>query len=356
MQKKLVKLILSLFILYLSLPQALISNTAKHNLNAGSKVSLVNPIPPRLQWNANFGYCGEVSFISAGLYYGQYLSQYTARSIASNSTPQNKPASQLLLGVNDTYAAEQMHLNAIAWGGGSQTSTHEFLVWIKNHVAQKQPVIIGVYTNEYLFYNNTNKNGGDPDYDHIVPVIAVSSSHSLPNKNYYRNDIITFSDNGLWNPTGTPTYLFSYPFSSFQATRAQANNPNGSVYSLPDHVGNYGIAITGVIDLYGNTLPVRLTTNINNELPSIKNGTNTAPSPEEIILTITVSGLEPGVNYYLYRYNDMAKVPNSHFNAQASNASYQLPFSIETGHTFVISEHILSNEVAAYRAVKATAP
>lgn len=31
-------------------------------------------IPPRYQWNANNGYCGEVSFISVGLYYGQYCS------------------------------------------------------------------------------------------------------------------------------------------------------------------------------------------------------------------------------------------------------------------------------------------
>ncbi|MFZ8911013.1 MAG: hypothetical protein ACO20A_10210, partial [Candidatus Nanopelagicales bacterium] len=38
---------------------------------------------PRLQWNANGGYCGEVSFISAGMRYGQYTSQWTARSLAS---------------------------------------------------------------------------------------------------------------------------------------------------------------------------------------------------------------------------------------------------------------------------------
>jgi hypothetical protein len=31
---------------------------------------VTNPIPPRTQWKANWGYCGEVSFISAGLYYG----------------------------------------------------------------------------------------------------------------------------------------------------------------------------------------------------------------------------------------------------------------------------------------------
>ena len=31
-------------------------------------------IPPRFQWNANNGYCGETAFISVGLYYGQYCS------------------------------------------------------------------------------------------------------------------------------------------------------------------------------------------------------------------------------------------------------------------------------------------
>jgi hypothetical protein len=28
-----------------------------------------------MQWNANFGYCGEASFMHLGLRYGQYISQ-----------------------------------------------------------------------------------------------------------------------------------------------------------------------------------------------------------------------------------------------------------------------------------------
>jgi hypothetical protein len=48
-----------------------------------------NNIPSRLQWEANYGYCCEVSLISAGLYYGQYLSQYDARAIASRDKPQS---------------------------------------------------------------------------------------------------------------------------------------------------------------------------------------------------------------------------------------------------------------------------
>ena len=49
--------------------------------------SVDNPIPPRLQWNENNGYCGEMSFISAGLYYGQYL---------CNTTPGRSPVTTRL--------------------------------------------------------------------------------------------------------------------------------------------------------------------------------------------------------------------------------------------------------------------
>ncbi len=32
-------------------------------------------------WGVNFGYCGETSFITSGMYYGQYLSQYDVRRL-----------------------------------------------------------------------------------------------------------------------------------------------------------------------------------------------------------------------------------------------------------------------------------
>jgi hypothetical protein len=30
----------------------------------------------RLQWDANYGYCGETSLLQCGLFFGQYVSQY----------------------------------------------------------------------------------------------------------------------------------------------------------------------------------------------------------------------------------------------------------------------------------------
>jgi hypothetical protein len=317
-----------------------------------------NVIPPRLQWNANDGYCGEVSFISAGLYYGQYISQYDARALASNDGAQSAASSQLLIGVNDTYAAAQMHLTYVEWNTKTEKNTNSFLAWVTGEVVAGYPVAIGIYTNEYLFYGKTNANAGDPDYDHIVPVTGVASNSPLTNPaTYYSTNVITFNDNGLWTgtPSGQPQYVFSYPFGSFEATRKQANAENGNIYSVSSDGSNYGIAITGVIDQDHETVPVSVATNLNYEKPAIKNGSNARPSPEPLTLTVTVSGLHSGTTYNLYRYNAMADVPNTAFNANASQA-YEKWTIAATASTYTMTENIESSDEAIYRAVPASAP
>ncbi|MBI2810170.1 MAG: hypothetical protein HYX67_05000 [Candidatus Melainabacteria bacterium] len=308
-------------------------------------------MPPRYQWDNNSGYCGEVSLISAGLYYGQYNSQYDARTYAINKTPQNK--GQLLLGKNDTTAAAKMHLKTTEYSG---QTTQEFLAWVKQNVVKGYPVAIGIYTNEYIFYSDTNPDAGDPEYDHIVPVKGIVSNHPISDPNYYPDDILYFNDNGLYGDPSNPQYTFRYTFQEFQATREQANAPTGNIYSVRDDGPNYGIAITGIMDLNNDTLPVQLATDVNFENPQIKDGTNTRPTPMTINLTVTVSNLEPNVPYVLYRYNQMASVPNSQFNAQASAAYEKWPFQISSGTTYTLTEKIQSDEVAVYRCVKATAP
>ena len=47
------------------------------------------------------GYCGEVSTISALLYYGGYMSQYDMREISTFKFFNVQTASEYLLGVND---------------------------------------------------------------------------------------------------------------------------------------------------------------------------------------------------------------------------------------------------------------
>lgn len=318
--------------------------------SAGSK------LPPRLQWMANSGYCGEVSMISAGLNYGQYLSQYDARALASKNARQNLVSSQLLLGVNDVAAAKAMHLAAVPFDTARQTSTASFLTWVKSNVSAGYPVIMGVFMNQSRYYGTANPNAGDAEYDHIVVATGITSTHELTGPaTYYSDDTITFNDHGLWTGTasGQPQNAFTYSFGSFAATRQQANTRTAPVYSLK--IGaDYGIAITGVADLNRETVPVRLTTSTNAEIPAIVNGSNTRPAPRPVTLTITVSGLTPGKTYNLYRYSSMAAVPESSFNANATRAAQKWTI-VATGSTYTMTQTIMSNETAAYRAVPVTA-
>jgi hypothetical protein len=313
-----------------------------------------NDIPPRYQWDENSGYCGEVSLISAGLFYGQYASQYDVRALAIGSLPQNQ--GQLLLGKNDQTAASLMHLNVIEYNTVAEQDTDDFLAWVKQNVVKGYPVAIGIYTNEYLFYGDTDPDAGDAEYDHIVPVTGIGSSHDLSDPNYYSDDTLYFSDNGLWGSATNPPYAFSYSFGAFQASREQANATNGPVYSLSNDASNYGVAITGVMDLNGDTLPVRVDTNLNYEKPEIAKGSNERPPSMPLTLTITVSDLEPNVEYNLYRYTNFSSVPNSEFNAHAKDASQNWKIQIPSGSTYVMTQQINSNEIAVYRAVKASAP
>jgi hypothetical protein len=326
---------------------------AAHSAIRASRIHR-NAIPPRLQWNANSGYCGEVSLISAGLYYGQYMSQYEARICAIGNTPQDK--GEMLLGVNDRHAASKMRLNSIEWDGRKQRSTDQFLRWVKRHVACGFPVIIGVFNNEYLLYGNTDPEAGDPQYDHIVPVVGIRSHHALSNRAYFGGDRLTFSDNGLWGDARDRPYHFSYSFKGFPGSRQQANARNGPVYSLPDYGRNYGIVITGVMDRNGDTLPVRVTTNKNDERPAMERRSNARPEPMPLTLTITVSGLTPNAAYRLYRYDNLEKIPDSQFNAHAARAAESWNIRISDGSTFTLTQEILSDEIAAYRCVRATAP
>ncbi len=316
-----------------------------------------NDIPPRFQWEANYGYCGEVAMISAGLYYGQYASQYDVRAIASRNIDQTREDSQLLLSANDLHAAARMRLKAVAWKEADEPDARDFLTWVKKNVLAGHPVIIGIYYNFKTFENNAGPLAGDEDYDHIVPVTGISSRHSLEQPvTYYGDDVLTLSDNGFWAPDGPPVYFMNYGFDAMQASREEANSDAHSDYSLAGAGRHFGVAITGIVDKDGQTLPVRLTTDVNHETPEMKQGQKDRPAASPVNLTVRVSGLKPGTKYRLYRYDSFEKVPESGFNAKAANAKRSWTIQVASGSTYSLQERIQSDEVAVYRAVPVTAP
>jgi hypothetical protein len=317
---------------------------------------VVLDIPPRLQWNANFGYCGEASLISAGLYFGQYVSQYDARALASPGVDQSWKRSQLLLGINDQTAAAAMRLKAVPWEAGASAGSQAFLVWVKDHVTRGHPVVIAVFENQRLHYGLKTPNAGDCAYDHIVPVFAVGSAMS-PTRGFHDEDTLSFNDLGGWTPNGQPSHVFTYDFRTFQRTRQSANAKDGPPYSISSEPGNaYGLAIIGVADGDGDTLPVRVATSAHCESPSIKSGSTLRPRASTVTLRVRVSGLAPGRTYRVYRYDSFDKVPSRRFNAHEADASRVWTFNGGEAASHVIVETIRSDQMAIYRAVAADAP
>lgn len=330
-----------------------------------------NPIPPRFQWNHNGGYCGETSFIAAGLYYGQYLSQYDVRSIASNGKKQNeKTASgtygaQLLLGVNDTHAANQLRLNYDEWPTANLNDTKAFIQWVKGHVLNGHPVIIGVFNNFRLLGEQSSL-PGDSQYDHIVPVLGFGTSNAT---SYDDNDIIVFSDNGLYTPGNSIPFYHQFRMKPqndvvwaepFLCDRQMANKEIGNIYSVLNLTTgentphrNYAIAITGVQDPLNETKPVRVTTDLNYEIPTIGPDSNTRPTPISLELTVTVSGLQPNTTYNLYTYDHESKVPTSHFNQNSANASSVQSITITEGDSHTLTVPVNSDKKVFFRAVEA---
>jgi hypothetical protein len=304
---------------------------------------------PRLQWNANAGYCGETSFISAGMRYGQYTSQWTARSLASPGVPQWKSSSQLLLGVNDLSAAKAMRLEATRFNSRDQRSTEQYLRFLRGDV-----VVMGLYNNVTTLGETPP---GDNEYDHIVPMMGIGSTTSLSTgrDRYFPSDSITISDNGLHNVGPTYPYLYSYRFSDFPKTRQQANLPGGAVYSLRDRPANYATAISGIVDVDGVTIPVRLTSDVNGEGEWNVAVGKQPPAPIPMTLTAHVSIPDDDVAYNLYLYDDFAEVPTAGFNAAADRAiqSWQIPEG--SGPIWKLTIDSMSDQTRIFRAVPVTA-
>jgi len=314
------------------------------------------PMAPRLQWNANDGYCGETSFISAGMLFGQYTSQWTARLLASPGVPQWESSSQLLLGTSsERRAARAMKLEARYFDSARQRSIPQYLTWVKKRFLRGDAVIIGVLNNTTTL---DEQGPGDREYDHIVPVFGFGSTHRLnASKVTYRStDTITISDNGLHNIGPNYPYLYSYELAGFPRSRSAANAPGGPLYSLRKWPRTYATAITGVADPDGVTIPVRLTSDVNGEGLQNEPVLKAPPAPSPMTLTAHVRIPDQSVAYRVYLYDDFAQVPTRDFNARAAKAIQSWTIPPGSGAAWRVTIDVMTDQTRVFRAVPVTAP
>lgn len=358
-------------ILFFSLKATALSESCHNpgNQPFTSPFKVINATPDRIQWLENKGYCGETAIQSAGLYYGQYVSQYDARVLANLGYGFRKPQHhQILIGQygssgvdnNIINAATQMHLTYEEFNNDSSQITQEtkasekFIRWIKSHVVDHHPVIIGLYENRSIFGDTT-----DDEYDHIVPVFGISSSHdlSLHQHHYFSDDVIYFHDNGIYTGDGySKVGCYHYLVGKFQKSRQAANEKNGDVYAVSDNSnneGNYGIAILGVRAIGVSLLPISITTTPNYEAHPIKKHSNKRPPLSKMLLKTTVSKLTPHQDYILLKYNDFSDLPkNDNFTESLGHPVSQCIINISNGNTYTFTSNIQSSDIVIYRAFK----
>ncbi len=240
-------------------------------------------ILPRQQMDPNGGYSAETAIQTLALYRGAYLSQDKIRTLATAPVTLDGNASMVL---------DTLHVAHDAWDStGPQPQGVNFLAWTKLQIEQGVPVIYGQYASDAAT--------PQPTYDNAVPAIAIAATRPTV---FDGNDMLTSSDNdGSKVPRQTGTY--AQDRTSCMKTADQGG-------CLPLGV-DFGIAIEGIADAQGATLPVNVKVDVDPE-PNEAGGDPAVP----VDATVIATGLTPGKSYTLLRYEDPTKLPTNASAAQ----------------------------------------
>lgn len=261
-------------------------------------------VPPRLMWGWGpglHGYCGSFSFQSFMLLWGNYV---TAEEIRHASDSE-----ELLVAVNAHTAADALKITYHKWAWDQEDSPQgpKLMAWAANHI-DKGHGVVGT------FYEQL-KSGGDPDYDHIMPIFGYrrSKAENLVRSGADRNDVLGIYYNDLFRDYS----LFGGNNDSFIRSRNQCKPPGATPseapydFCLPKEI-DYAIALTGIVDENGETYPTKLI------MPSWTEpdwGKEDARHQEitNFTVTVQVSGLQGGVEYSLLRYDHKDRLPTKDF-------------------------------------------
>ena len=263
--------------------------------------------------------------ISIGLFYGAWLSQGVIRKVTGG---------ELLLGENEQKALDALHFQWEAWDSKShiQPQCHEFMTWLKTHLSNGTPCVMAIYLS------------GSPhaDYDHIVPVARVIPARSEATR-YNPKDELIFH-------TLFSTQPIHRPFQTLPATRKTCRSGMSQGGNIPEQI-DYGVAISGLKDRDGITLPLRLAVDGCSE-PN----TSLGEQPIHLHGRVTVSKLKIGHRYILLRFDAIASVPTLGKSEAFLHSKHSSRIDFQTAGTtwsYTDPKPILSSGATYYRCIPA---
>jgi hypothetical protein len=283
-------------------------------------------IPARRMWgwgNGVDGYCGECSFQMAGIYFGNYVSEEKVRYAAGNT--------ELLIAVNDKKAAVALLYDYEEWDWESTSTpqSKKFVQWARDRIDNGAMVIAG-------WYERMPK--GDPDYDHIMPIVGYRLNSDGTLNGLYHHDLY-LNDTTL---TGG---------ADLEATRkecSQSDTPKQPYdYCLPEAY-DYGIAIKGIKDEDGETFRTKLTIDKWYE-PDWGAEDGLHETPVMLGVKATVYGLTVGTQYSILRFDDAQTVPRRLF--MNGGWARKVTFTATQETMTIELEKVLSDGTYFYRTV-----
>jgi hypothetical protein len=319
---------------------------------ARNATTVVLNVPPRYMWGwgpGYHGYCGSFSTQSISLYYGLWMSAEFVRYAANTS--------EVLLGFGHyTKVAEVFGLDIeIFDNAGPSPTISRYLDWVVAHSRAQHPVIGGVFE---------RRQGGDSDYDHIVPLIGGTE---LPVANTLLPvDPVTGKRSNVTEIVFNDLYLHHHRQmrgSVLAVNRSDWTTPNWTQpfdYALP-YMNNYGVAILGLADPNRETFRLKLSAWSWTEPDwgaedRCQEQSSSNPKPGPMDLSATVFGLTAGTAYTILRFdgNTTASTVSSDF-LKSRQWSRRWDF-VASGDTYVVDlfDRVMTNTVVTYRAVANT--
>eukprot|EP00927_Polykrikos_kofoidii_P014074 TRINITY_DN16137_c0_g2_i1.p1 TRINITY_DN16137_c0_g2~~TRINITY_DN16137_c0_g2_i1.p1 ORF type:complete len:359 (-),score=51.05 TRINITY_DN16137_c0_g2_i1:98-1174(-) len=311
-------------------------------------------IRPRQQWNTAGGFCGSLSIQVMLMTHGSWISEDLVRkgNIGAKCFGHGDDTNGCEVGPENYAAtAEGLHLRYDVWDYADQPQPQAkaFKAWIKSHLVKREPVMWApMEKGEYPHqpYGPKSTPGGGA-FDHHEPIIGIGSNHDLSDLTVYDDDwLLHFSDQDLM-----PYYR---NFSSLQDDLHMTGNCKNASTRAPDREAYpcfyeqvaYGLSIKGLA-VDAPTQRVHIDVDLQEE-PNIRSpGTKAA----KLHATVTVSDLEAGKSYVLYRYSGINSFPISDFD---QGYEHKVRFKADSEKwTYHDPESFLSSGATYYIAVPA---
>jgi hypothetical protein len=273
---------------------------------------ILDPALAGVQWETSGGFCGAFSTQHAALAFGAWISQDLVRRANRDQPGPHHMHGDPTVGYevmpsNVAYTAAALRLSYDEWDYTQPTPQADaFKAWVKSHLVAGHPVVWFPICkgDPHECYPDSCPLGGS--CDHVEPMTAIYSNHSLTDKTVYDDDIIAhFSDQDL------QTYY--RPLQTLNDTLAMDGNCAAAVPGFghnemfpcfPTEL-TYGLAVLGLNVSGGGTLPVSLSTSGAAGEPNTRSGQPAVP----LTGTVRVSGLTAGAKYNLFRYNGTDTLP-----------------------------------------------